>query len=40
MHGYDIPEAPYKNCEIHSFWVRGSDLGAGIMGPHSKIVLI
>lgn len=27
MHGYDIPEALYINCHIHSPLVRGSGLG-------------
>lgn len=27
----DIHEAPYQNCEIHGFWVRGSGTKAGLI---------
>ena len=39
MHGYDVHEALYLNCEIDGPWVRGSGPRAGPIWPHSENVL-
>lgn len=40
MHVYDVYEAPYQFCEIHSPLVRGSDSGVETLWPYSENVLL
>lgn len=36
MHGYDVHDAFYINCEIHGLWDRGSGTMAGPIQPYNE----